>query len=244
MPLKIALIGYGKMGKAVEKIAISRGHRIALKIDLDNMKSLSQKALRGSDAVIEFTGNNSAYKNVIFCLNAGLPVICGSTGWNDRHEDAANYCRKKNGAFLYSPNFSIGANLFFALNKNLAALMKNKTEYSVKVKETHHLHKKDAPSGTAVKLAEQILQVYDGAKKKWTLGDSYDPAVLPVISERKGEVTGIHSVLYESDNDTIEIIHNAKSRYAFALGAVVGAEWLVRTGKKGVFTLSDILTFA
>jgi 4-hydroxy-tetrahydrodipicolinate reductase len=239
--MKIALIGYGKMGKELEHIALERGHEIILKVDDQSFTADDISKLKTANAALEFSVPTAAYKNIITCLDAGVPVISGTTGWTDRMEEIKTECKKKNGAFFYAPNFSIGVNIFFELNRKLASLMANQNSYEVTARETHHIHKKDKPSGTALKLVEDILRS-NTVKKTWKLneqGQSVAKDELAVIAERKDEVPGFHEVKYISDVDEITIAHNAFSRKGFTLGAILAAEWI--QGKKGTFGMSDLL---
>jgi len=238
--MNIALIGYGKMGKAIEEIALQRGHDIVLKIDIENVSAFNQKNLSKADAAIEFSGPHSAFSNVMKCLQFKTPVVCGSTGWLDKIEEAKKYCIESNGAFLYSSNYSIGVNIFFELNKHLAQLMSSHREYDVSMTEIHHTQKKDAPSGTAITLAEQILEKIS-RKKNWANHISDNPEELEIISERIDPAAGTHQVKYSSAIDDIEIIHTAHNRMGFATGAVLAAEFI--KGKKGVFSMRDVLGF-
>ena len=236
--MRIALIGYGKMGMAIEQIALKRQHSITLKVTIDNVEDNTVTNLREADVAIEFTGPESAFDNVKKCFDAGIPVVCGSTGWLQKLPEINNYCKKTNGSFIYASNFSIGVNLFFALNKKLAALMLPYKEYDIQLKEIHHTQKKDAPSGTAITLAEQIFAI-NKSKKKWVNGESSTPDELSIISERSDPAPGIHIITYHSDIDDIEIKHTAHNRTGFATGAVLAAEFL--RDKKGVFTMQDVL---
>ena len=238
--MKIALIGYGKMGKAIEEIALQRGHSIVLKIDINNAAELDNNNLSQADAGIEFSGPHSAFDNVMKCLQAGTPVVSGSTGWLDKIEEAKKYCINNNGAFLYSSNYSIGVNIFFEVNKKLAALMGSHSEYNISLTEIHHTQKKDAPSGTAISLAEQILDK-NTFKKKWVNGETDNKSELEIISERIDPAPGTHKIKYTSAIDDIEIIHTAHSRQGFATGAVLAAEFIQH--KKGVFGMNDVLGF-
>lgn len=235
--MNIALLGYGKMGKAIEEIAFQKGHSIVLKITSQNTNALTPESLRTADVAIEFTGPETAFKNIQACLNAGIPIISGSTGWLEKMNEIEGICTKMNGAFLYASNFSIGVNLFFEVNKKLAQLMAERNEYDISIEEIHHTQKKDAPSGTAIKLAEQILQQIK-RKEKWALepGSSAD---LKITSKRVDPAPGTHHVTYHSAIDNIEIIHTAHSRQGFAAGAVLAAEFI--SSKKGVFTMADVL---
>jgi len=236
--MKIALIGYGKMGKTIEHIALQRGHDIVLKIDVSNAADFTADNLRKADVAIEFTSPHSAYDNVMQCLSAGVPVVCGSTGWLDRLEEVEQYCRANNGSFLYASNFSVGVNIFFEINKRLAELMAPHPGYTVHMEEVHHTQKLDAPSGTAVTLAEQVLERM-ARKTGWVNHESADASVLPIISKRQDPAPGIHTVTYSSDIDTIEITHTAHNRDGFATGAVLAAEFL--PGRKGIFGMKEVL---
>ena len=236
--MNIALIGYGKMGQAIEEAATCRGHHIALRITTTNRQELDAAHLANADVAIEFTRPEAALSNVLACLNAGTPVICGTTGWNDELQKAKAFAKEKNGALLQASNFSLGVNIFFEINKQLAGLMNRHPEYEVSVEETHHTHKKDAPSGTAITIAEQIIERMD-IKKTWALNFVNNAQILPIVAHRIDEVPGTHKVKYTSPIDDIELIHTAHSREGFALGAVLAAEFIA--GKHGVFTMRDVL---
>jgi 4-hydroxy-tetrahydrodipicolinate reductase len=236
--MKIALIGYGKMGKTIEAIALERGHTVDLKIDIETLADFTATNLQQCDVVIEFTGPHSAKENILKCLDAGTPVVSGSTGWLANWAEVENKCKEKNGGFLYASNFSVGVNIFFELNKKLAQLMKGHADYTVSMEEIHHTQKKDAPSGTAITLAEQIMDEIS-AKKNWVNTETTDPAALPIISKREDPAPGTHSIKYSSAIDDIEIIHTAHSRQGFALGAVLAAEYVYN--KKGIFSMKDVL---
>lgn len=236
--MNIALIGYGKMGKAIENIAVGRGHSIVLKIDFDNLQDLTKENLQKADVAIEFTGPHSAFDNVMKCLQYGVPLVCGSTGWLDQWAAAKKLCDEVNGTMLYASNFSVGVNLFFEINKYVAALMKKHPEYDISMEEIHHTQKKDAPSGTAITLAEQILAGND-LKKSWVNEVSGMPGELSIISKRIDPAPGTHSIKYSSFIDDIEITHTAHSRTGFATGAVLAAEFL--HGKKGIFSMKEVL---
>ena len=236
--MKIALVGYGKMGKTIEGIALQRGHTIDLKIDTDNAASFTKENLQRCDVSIEFTGPHSAKENILKCIDAGIPVVSGSTGWLEDWEEVKNYCTEKNGSFLYASNFSVGVNIFFELNKKLAQLMKGHDDYDISMEEIHHTQKRDAPSGTAITLAEQILQEIS-FKKKWVNEPSANPEELHIISKREDPAPGTHSIKYSSAIDDIEITHTAHNRQGFALGAVLAAEYIYN--KKGIFSMKDIL---
>lgn len=236
--MKIALIGYGKMGQAIEKIAVERGHTIVLKISIDNTGENTSENLRKADVAIEFTGPESAFDNISKCIDAGIPVVSGSTGWLNRYDEAVWNCKSSGGALLYASNFSIGVNIFFEVNKRLAELMATQNAYDVTMVETHHTQKKDAPSGTAISLAEQVLAV-NPFKKTWVNHPSDNPAELQILSEREDPAPGTHAVKYHSTVDDIEIIHTAHNRTGFALGAVLAAEFI--DGKQGIFSMKDVL---
>jgi 4-hydroxy-tetrahydrodipicolinate reductase len=238
--MKIALIGYGKMGKIIETIALTRGHEIVLKIDLENSHDFNQENLSKADVAIEFTGPHTAFDNVMKCINFSTPVVCGSTGWLEKLSLVEESCISKQGSFLYASNFSVGVNIFFEVNKKLAQLMEGQSQYDISIKEIHHTQKKDAPSGTAISLAEQIIE-HNSSKKKWTTQATDNAQTLSIESERIDPYPGWHEVTYNSEVDEIRIIHNAKSRNGFALGAVLAAEFI--QNKKGIFTMKDVLGF-
>ena len=236
--MNIALIGYGKMGKAIEEIALQRGHTIVLKIDVDNADEFTKKNLAKADVAIEFTGPHSAYENVKKLMQFGTPTVCGSTGWLDKLDEINADCKKNEGAFIYASNFSVGVNIFFEVNKRLATLMNDHEDYEVQLTEIHHTEKKDAPSGTAITLAEQVLESIP-RKKHWVNHISDNPDDLEVLSERIDPAAGTHKVKYSSGIDDIEIIHTAHTRKGFALGAVLAAEFV--KGKKGLYSMKDVL---
>lgn len=238
--MKIALIGYGKMGKTIEQIAVSRGHEIVSIVDINNPEEIHSDNFKSADVAIEFTIPASAFNNYMNCFAAGVPVVSGTTGWLDRIDEIKEKCEKEGKTFFYASNFSIGVNIFFTLNKYLAKIMNNFPAYDVKMTETHHIHKLDAPSGTAITLAEGIIENMD-RKDRWTLETAEQPTDLPIHAIREGEVPGIHEITYESDVDYITIKHDAKSRAGFALGAVVAAEFTA--GKKGFLGMEDMLKF-
>ena len=238
--MKIALIGYGKMGKAIEEIAKKNGDEIVLKISSSNKELFTVNNIQNADVAIEFTNPHSAVENIKTCIDDGVPVVCGSTGWLKQMDEVKNYCKEKNGCFLYASNFSIGVNIFFEVNKHLAVLMSNQNEYEVSIEEIHHTQKKDAPSGTAITIAEQIMQKI-AAKKEWVNNQTEEENQLQIISKRIDEVHGTHKVLYHSFADDIEIIHTAHNRTGFAAGALLAAKFVV--GKKGVFGMNDVLGF-
>ena len=236
--MNIALIGYGKMGKAIEEIAIERGHTIILKINDENLEDFTKENVAKADTAIEFSGPHSAYNNIKEIIAFGVPVVSGSTGWTDRINEINKFCREKEGGFLYASNFSVGVNIFFELNKKLARLMAPHADYTISLEEIHHTQKLDAPSGTAITLAEQILQQIP-QKKKWVNQESSDPSELPIISKREDPAPGTHSIKYSSPIDDIEIIHTAHNRKGFALGAILAAEFI--KNKKGIFSMKDVL---
>ncbi|MER3470008.1 MAG: 4-hydroxy-tetrahydrodipicolinate reductase [Chitinophagaceae bacterium] len=237
--MRIALIGYGKMGHMIEEVGVTRGHEIVLKIHADNKNEFTKENMANADVAIEFTAPDSAFLNVKRCLDFGVPIVSGSTGWNDHLQAAKDYCIEKNSAFLHASNFSVGVNIFFKVNELLAKLMATQPNYEVTVKEVHHTAKKDAPSGTAVTIAEQIMANLP-RKKSWVNNKSSNADELSIISERIDPAPGTHYVRYTSDIDDIEIIHTAHNRKGFALGAVLAAEFIA--GKKGVFTMNDVLS--
>lgn len=236
--MNIILVGYGKMGKAIEEIAVKKGHTISLKVDIHNADELNTTSASKADVAIEFTGPHSAFDNVMKCLELDLPVVCGSTGWLDRYEEAKQYCEKRNGTLVYASNYSIGVNLFFEVNKYLAKLMSKHPDYNVFMEEIHHTQKKDAPSGTAITLAEQILASLP-QKKSWINEYSSDPTLLSILSERIDPAPGTHKVKYSSVIDDIEIIHTAHNRQGFAGGAVLAAEFASKN--KGIWSMKDVL---
>ena len=229
--MKIALLGYGKMGKTIESIALERGHTIVIKADIG-----SQYNITDADVAIDFSVPEAAFGNISKCLTNGVPVISGTTGWLKDYEKAIDLCKANRGAFIYASNFSLGVNIFFELNKNLAKMMSTLDQYKVSIEEIHHTQKLDAPSGTAITLANGIIE--ETKYKKWTL-DTPKSDEIGIIAKRIENVPGIHEVTYESKVDTIQIKHSAHSREGFALGAVIAAEWIV--GKKGVFSMKDVL---
>ena len=236
--MKIAIIGYGKMGKAIEEIAVSKGHEIVLKIDVSNTSDFTKENVQKANVAIEFTGPDTAFENISKCIEWGVPVISGSTGWLDHFEKAKKLCEEKKGCLLYASNFSIGVNLFFEINKQVAALMEPYDNYNVSMTEIHHTEKKDAPSGTAISLAEQILANI-GRKNKWVNEASNEASNLVIRSERIDPAPGTHTVSYDSPIDSIEITHTAHTRKGFASGAVLAAEFANQ--KMGIFTMKDVL---
>ena len=238
--MKIALIGYGKMGKTIEKIALERGHEIVTVIDVSNPEDFNSAAFKSADVAIEFTVPSTALSNYMKCFEANVPVVSGTTGWLDRMDEVKEKCEKEGKTFFYASNYSIGVNIFFAVNSYLARIMNNFPSYNVRMTETHHIHKLDAPSGTAITLAEGILEHVD-RKERWVLETEEKPTDLAIHAIREGEVPGIHEIIYDSEADYISIKHDAKSRAGFALGAVVAAEFTA--GKKGFLGMKDLFKF-
>lgn len=239
--MKIALIGYGKMGKTIEQLALERGHEIVSVIDIDNLNDFQSEAFKSADVAIEFSAPTAAFDNYMKCFAANVPVVAGTTGWLDRIDEIKTICKEEGKTFFYASNYSIGVNIFFAVNKYLAKIMNQFPAYDVSMSETHHIHKLDAPSGTAITLAEGIIEQID-RKKQWKLQqDAQQADDLAIEDIREGEVPGIHEVHYESDVDYIHIKHSAKSRTGFAIGAVVAAEFTA--GKKGFLSMNDLLKF-
>jgi 4-hydroxy-tetrahydrodipicolinate reductase len=238
--MRIALFGYGKMGKEIEQIALQRGHSVVLKIDENNIGSITKDDLGKCDAAIEFSTPHSAIANMNKCFDAGLPVVVGTTGWYDKTEEVKRSCKDKNGCLFYASNFSIGVNIFFKLNEQLAKMMNAYSDYNVSMEEIHHVHKLDAPSGTAISLANQITANLK-RKKQWSNVKTEKAEELEIISKRIDEVPGTHSVKYFSSIDDIEIKHTAHSRKGFAMGAVLASEFV--KGKKGVFGMNDLMQF-
>ena len=231
--MKIALFGYGKMGKVIEKIAIERGHEIVLKIEQGD----ASYNLKIADVAIDFSTPTAAVSNITEAINCQIPVVCGTTGWLEAFESIKSLCHTKNGAFLYASNFSLGMNLFFELNRKLAQVMKPYGEYSMGIDEIHHTQKQDAPSGTAITLAEDAIK--ESEYTGWSLGKSLDPKQIGIEAKRIENIPGTHKVSYDSKIDSLEIKHIAKNREGFGLGAVIAAEWLF--GKTGVFSMKDVL---
>jgi len=236
--MNIALIGYGKMGQTIERVAVQRGHTIVLRIMLENKEEMTVENLQKADVAIEFTSPHVALDNVLAVLGAGVPVVSGTTGWNERLTIAGEKAIDNNTAFLHTSNFSVGVNIFFEVNKLLASLMNDHAEYDVTIEEAHHTQKQDAPSGTAISLANQVIERLQ-RKEKWALNEGEQPTDLAITAHRVEHVPGTHNVKYTSAIDDIEIIHTAHSRDGFALGAVLAAEFVA--GKQGVFTMKDVL---
>ncbi len=233
--MKIALLGYGRMGKEIEKIAISRGHEIVIKKDAGDTVDITL-----ADVAIDFSIPTSAFKNITDCIENKVPVISGTTGWLEKYDDADALCKKNESAFIYASNFSVGVNIFFELNKQLAKMMSGLENYDISMEEIHHTKKLDAPSGTAITLAEGVIE--NTSKANWELGKTSDKNNISIEAKRIPEVPGTHTVWYNSEVDTIEIKHTAHNRKGFALGAVIAAEWIL--GKTGVFSMKDVLNIS
>jgi 4-hydroxy-tetrahydrodipicolinate reductase len=233
--MKIALLGYGRMGKEIEKIAISRGHQIVIRKDVDDKIDITL-----ADVAIDFSVPTSAFNNITNCLNNNVPVISGTTGWLEKYDEAVALCNEKKGGFIYASNYSVGVNIFFELNKQLAKMMSTLENYNVSMEEIHHTKKLDAPSGTAITLAEGVIE--NTSKKGWELDKITSEENIPIVAKRIPDVPGTHSVWYNSNVDTIEIKHTAHNRKGFALGAVIAAEWII--GKQGVFSMKDVLNIS
>lgn len=230
--MNIALLGYGRMGKSIEAIALKRGHSIVLKVNNDTDKL----DFSNTDVAIDFSLPSTAVQNIKAALSADVPVISGTTGWLDSYDDIKAFCKAQNGSFIYASNFSLGVNLFFELNRKLSELMKDFKDYNVAIEEIHHTKKLDAPSGTAISLAQDIIKTTEYSN--WTLGEAQSDSV-PINAKRIEDVPGTHEVSYNSEIDTISIKHIAHNRKGFALGAVVAAEWI--KDKKGIYSMKDVL---
>ena len=230
--MKIALFGYGKMGKMIERLALERNHEIVAKIDNDSQEIDFSKI----EVAIDFSMPSAAYGNITKCIKNNVPVICGTTGWLDKYDDVVKLCKEKEGGFIYASNFSLGVNIFFELNEYLAKMMRHLSQYDIRMEEIHHTQKLDAPSGTAITLAEGIMANSDYSG--WKLDEKIKNNI-PITSKRIGNTPGTHTVDYVSDVDSIEIKHTAHNREGFALGAIAAAEWII--GKTGVFTMKDVL---
>jgi 4-hydroxy-tetrahydrodipicolinate reductase len=233
--MKTALIGYGRMGKIIENTLLQRGHEVVAKFDREG---IDEKLLKEAEVAIEFTQPEAAFGNIATCIDQGIPVVIGTTGWLQHYDEAADLCKARNSAMLFASNFSLGVNLFFALNKRLAELMAGYLEYQLELKEIHHTGKRDAPSGTAISLAEQIIAI-NAHKTGWTLEKPTQSDQIQILAERLAGIPGTHEVKYSSNIDDIEIRHTAHSREGFALGAVLAAEFL--KDKHGVFTMEEVL---
>lgn len=235
--MKVAIIGYGKMGREIEKILLLRGHEVALIIDVNNASDLNAENLKNIDVAIEFTTPSTAYNNIRTCLECGAAVVSGTTGWTDRLAELQTLCREKGSAMFYASNYSIGVNLMFRLNRELARMMNSFSQYKISMTETHHTEKKDSPSGTAATLAEDIISRID-RKQGWVNEPTDDDSLIGIESFRIGMNPGEHSVTYSSEDDILEIRHSIKNRRTLAEGAVIAAEFLC--GKQGVFTMEDL----
>lgn len=238
--MKLALIGYGRMGHEIEEVATGRGHSIDLIIDKDNTGDLNGKNLNGIDAAIEFTFPEAALGNIVTCLEKGIPVVSGTTGWLEGYEKAAEICRKNNTSFIHSTNYSLGVNILFRLNSELAKIMSHNRSYSPSIEEIHHIKKLDAPSGTAISIARGIISQnssFDG----WVSGTERKESKIPISSVREGTIPGIHTITWDSSEDILILKHEAKNRKGLALGAVIAAEFI--SSRKGVFTMNDVLGF-
>ncbi len=245
--MKIAILGYGKMGKEVEDVGMLRNniagkeiYEFVLKVDSKNTKDITPESLKGVDIAIEFTQPESAHNNILKCFAADIPVVTGTTGWIQKLPEIKEICEKEDKTLFYTPNFSIGVNIFFELNERLARIMNHRSKYDISIEEIHHDQKKDKPSGTAIFLANQII-AHNHFKKKWTIDEPKTSSDLRITSVREGQIAGIHTVAYESNYDTLMIKHVAHSRKAFAEGALLAAEFVI--GKKGFFEMKDLLYF-
>ncbi|MBN2612975.1 MAG: 4-hydroxy-tetrahydrodipicolinate reductase [Bacteroidales bacterium] len=236
--MKLALLGYGKMGKEIEKIALERGHQIVLVIDINNPQDLNAENLKKADVAIDFSVPGTAYNNIMACFDAGVAVVSGTTGWLDKFSDVVKVCKDKKQTFFYASNYSLGVNIFFHVNKTLAQVMNRFDNYNVTMEEIHHTQKLDAPSGTAITLANDIIGEVE-RKTRWELDNEPTPQSLKITAVREGQVPGTHIITYDSEIDTIEIKHAAKNRKGFALGAVMAAEFIM--GKTGIFGMNDLL---
>ncbi len=236
--MKIVLLGYGKMGQEIERVALQRGHTISLIIDINNQNEFTVQNLQKADVAIDFSTPASAVTNILSCFEAGIPVVCGTTGWNHDLERIKKICMEGNHALFHASNFSIGVNILFAVNEHLAGIMNNFGQYDVRMEETHHTQKLDAPSGTAITIAEQIISRLD-RKANWSLTDSGVSDNIPINAIREGDIRGIHEIVYESDVDFISLKHYTKSRVGLAFGALLAAEYV--ENRKGVFTMRDLL---
>lgn len=236
--MKIGFLGYGRMGQAIEKLALESEHDIILRIDKENQEERTPSNLSSCDVILEFSQPEIAYSNIEACLDAGVPVVSGTTGWLDQLPEILAFCAEKNGALFYASNFSIGVNLFFELNKQLARLIKDLPQYQPSLTEIHHIHKLDAPSGTAISLAQDLIREMPNLED-WTMEEGDPEQKLPIRSIREGEVPGTHAITYDSPVDSIQLIHTAHSREGFASGALSAAEWII--GKQGFFEMADLL---
>lgn len=235
--MKVALIGYGKMGKTIEKLLPSRGHEVVARF---GSEGIDEAQLKNADVAIEFTRPEAAFDNIATCFRLKVPVVIGTTGWLAKYNEAAELCQSNEAAFLYASNFSLGVNIFFEMNRKLAEIMDSHEQYDVNMEEIHHTEKRDAPSGTAITLAEQIIENMN-RKEGWTLEEVHAPKQIHIEAKRIENVSGTHVVNYHSEIDSIEIKHTAHSREGFALGAIMAAEYI--NGKTGIFTMKDVLNF-
>lgn len=238
--MRITIIGYGKMGNEIEDIAASRGHEIVLRIDRDNSDDFDSPLFSSSDVAMEFSTPETAFENISRCIEKGIPVVSGTTGWTGRLKEAEQIVKAKKGSFLYASNFSIGVNILFNLNRRLAGIMDTLSSYGVEIEELHHSAKKDAPSGTAIKLAEDIISRCS-EYSSWSLNNSGGEGEIGIHSVREGDITGTHRVEWNSDTDSLSLEHKAHSRQGFALGAVLAAEFIHK--RQGIFTMGDLLGF-
>ncbi len=238
--MKIAIIGYGRMGKMIEEAAVEKGHTIGLIVDVNNQADLTAQNIADHDVAIEFTTPSSAWHNISVCFDADTPVVSGTTGWHDRMPELKERCLRENKALLYSSNFSIGVNILFHINRQLARLINPFDQYKPRIEEIHHTKKLDAPSGTAISLAQGVIDEINRLQK-WKLAETVDNQTLPVKAIRADDITGIHEVIYESDIDILSIRHSAKNRKGFALGTIMAAEFIMN--KRGFFTMEDVLGF-
>lgn len=238
--MKIALLGYGKMGKAIEALALNVGHEVVLKLGRENLGDLTVEKLQQAEVAIEFSRPDSAFGNIMFCLETGIPVVSGTTGWLKRLPEAKSYCEKHQGALMYASNFSVGVNLFFAINRQLAEMMNQQVDYDIEIEEIHHTQKLDAPSGTAISLVEDIIERVV-RKDSWVNETAAYDNEISILSKRIEKVPGTHEITYNSAIDSIVIRHTAHSRKGFAKGALMAAEWII--GKHGYFEMKDMLGF-
>lgn len=237
--MKIGIIGNGKMGQEIRGLAVDQNHDVTLIIDLDNQNDLIPDNLKKADVVFEFTTPEAAPESIKACIDSGIPVVSGTTGWLDHYAEIAEYCRQKNQAMFYSSNYSLGVNILFNLNRSLAKIMNAFPEYRIKIEETHHIRKVDAPSGTAITMANDIVPILDH-KNQWEMAGENKKNAIPIHSVRESATPGIHTVSYESEFDLLEIRHSAKNRKGFALGALMAGEFLL--GKQGVFGMQDLIS--
>jgi 4-hydroxy-tetrahydrodipicolinate reductase len=239
--MKIALLGYGKMGKEIEKIALDRKHQVVLTIDINNRSDFTRENLQMADVAIDFSTPESAYENIMRCFEADVPIVCGTTGWLDKFEEVIQFCTVNNKSFFYASNYSIGMNIFFRVNKYLAGMMNRFPNYEVDIEEIHHVHKLDAPSGTAISLAAGIIENLD-RKHNWELDKQSKADSIKIKALREGEIPGIHTITYDSTVDFIEIKHSAKNRIGLALGAVLAAEFI--QGRRGYYNMDNLMSEA